>query len=452
MDQTSVPIEELLTSLKGDRKETLRAISRHAVAAGAPQADIPAMRTRLAALAGSLTSPVAALSRGGSASRQLALSGRFLLPASGNATPFEEIADGGWFLKEIVREGEWRHPWGMDVRFDSIDIAVIASETTRLLAQIMRVPVPDGHSSAASATRGWAYAFWTDTVPEGGSSRLMALMQIQDEETQKRVGSGIRDVSMMLESDYRDTAGNRYHHVVTHIALTPYPVIDTQTNFEPLELAVPGSPPGAPAFVQLSRGQETPSMLTPTDKTLAALGFDRGAKLTPEQVETKILELSRQATEASTERNRLAAQVAEFSAREKARDVAELEQVVRETKTAAAAAGRPELFSADSEKSVRRMWDAGLRDDARAFARLAASAASAPPSMPAASGEAIGFTRGNATGDAKRARDAVDTQIEAAKSVGWSVEKSPDGKSVTLRPNAAAAKAGKSAITLSYPA
>lgn len=383
---------DLVTDLGGGADAVVRAIALHADLSAKPDANLTLIRARTADLRGRLLparSDADARPYGGQSPLRGAVTCRAAQPFSRlSFSAFGDSLRASWFAKEVVREGEWIHPVaGERVTFDRARLDGIARETNRLLGQVGRVPFPDGHRFDAQPTLGWWHAFWLAQLPEGKTA-LYGLAEVPDPKVAERFGREIRDVSMFLEGETRDSHGGIYRDAITHVAATPYPVIDVQTNFAAIAMSRAGGPtPPAPAPGRLG-GEEAMQL---SARALEALGFAKDAKPTAEEIEAKAAGLAAKVAEAgrsaeaialAKERDALAAKVAGFEAAAKAADEKALEDLVLSAKAAVAASGAVEGWAAD-EQHLRSAWKAGLKDAARAFAaRLGAKPAPAPGAKP----------------------------------------------------------------------
>jgi hypothetical protein len=135
----------------------------------------------------------------------------------------------GRFEKELLRVGRWAHPAGKFVLEVTRErLKRWAENFARMLAKGIRVPVPYGHSYDARDNAG----FLTDMRLEG--DRLVGVLEIPREEDRARLGSTATDVSVSVNPDFVDGAGERLGEVIEHVAITNYPIVSGQENFVPL--------------------------------------------------------------------------------------------------------------------------------------------------------------------------------------------------------------------------
>lgn len=400
-------LDSLLSRLSG-KEDILAALAVHARATASPSANLTHLRTRMnrirSRLSPTLDDRSVVLSRSG--------------------LGFEKISS-RLFSKEIIREGQWIHPRGGKVSFDAARLGEIVSETNRYLESVGRIPMPDGHKFDAAPTLGWVHAVWLDDAPEG-VKRIMGLVEVHSEEIARKMGTEIRDVSMMLERSTKDSHGNTFNDVITHVAATPYPVIDVQATFEPLALSTHGVEVPVPVLQEVSLEEDGTVALAieqkkeeesvATEKTLSALGFAATDEPAPEHVEERVLALAK-------ERDDLFARIEAFEKADKERDEQDLEALVLSTKEKAVSARNPEGFGGDQEERVRRLWTAGDKDTARELCSLYS--------------QPIVFTGDERAAvvpeAAQAARDNLDTAAARYAARGWRVEWSSDRSRFTRR-------------------
>lgn len=446
--------ETLRAAIGGDRAKARAACAAIGAAAAAPGADPAAMRARMAVAREILapgSSPFSS-ARGEAAAK--------LLFATPGTRPFEVIG-GRFFRKEIVHAGMFVHPAdGSEVSFTPARLEAIARTTNRYLNAVGRIPCPDGHRYDAAGNLGW----WHAVEYDAATNSLYGLVEVTNDAVAARIGGDIRDVSMVLSPAEVDSYGRAYEDVITHVCATSYPVIPDQRNFEPLELAraiatsaavyVPAAcaaPIQEDDPMQLSKSQLTLMGLTETSKPeeidaaiAKAFGRAPAAPATPPapppspapSSDPKVLELSRTVKEQGE-----ALELAKKALKD--RDDADLQTLVDQTKTEAAAAGIPTAFGADQEKVVRTLWGvdkAQAKTAAAGFAQAAGKRADAPAGvkpLPAIGGDA----------DAKKALTMLETRATLAEGEGRRIEWSKDRKELTIHPFAHERAKGAKATT-----
>jgi hypothetical protein len=170
------------------------------------------------------------------------------------------------FSHEVLRVGRFFHPrTGSPLDFDRAGLEKIASATNRWIALGHKVFFPDGHTSDASRNLG----FWSNFRVDG--DRLLADVSVEDEDVLPKIGKTIQDVSALILKDALASSGERFEHVIAHVAATPEPVIPGQGNFEVrlareaeggpvVEKPAPIAPAPAPAAPACTCGAEKKSL------------------------------------------------------------------------------------------------------------------------------------------------------------------------------------------------
>jgi hypothetical protein len=156
-------------------------------------------------------------------------------------SPFAEQAPRR-FEKDVLRVGSWFHPvTGQEVEVTAERLRLLAKRTIEYAAANNgRIPFQDGHTFDSMKTLGW----WTGFRVDG--DRLVGVVEVTDDEAARKIEQGsIRGVSVRIDADIKDTRGNVYPEVITHVAATPVPVVDDQGD-----------------FVQLSRGSGAEVLLS----------------------------------------------------------------------------------------------------------------------------------------------------------------------------------------------
>jgi len=323
------PIDELVGEIK-THEDALRALAAHAAATADPSADLTQLRERIDRIR------------------------RALVAQAGAAFSTRRFAKVGprLFQKEIVREGKWTHPVAqVEVEFSRERLERIVDNTTAYMASVGRIPFPEGHEFGASATLGWVHAVWLDKTPEG-KARIVGLVEVNDDMTAGKLGNEIRDVSMMLDQDAKDSHGNEFSDVITHVAATPYPVIDVQANFEALALSKSGA--------QNDNGGDDVKV---DEKTRAALGFAKDVEITDEAFAAKVAVIMEEKAD-------LQKKVEAFAKEQAEKDAQELQDLLDSTAKTVAENKISEAFDQARQEGVKELWAKGLRDQAKEMCRL----------------------------------------------------------------------------------
>lgn len=135
------------------------------------------------------------------------------------------------FTKQLIKAGTYHHPqdkWTLDMTRNRME-RVVAS-TNRAIENGVAIPVPDGHSDlSAKNNHGWAKNF---RVVDDAIVADVELIGDQADGLSQRA-----DVSIFLDPDFRDGKGNSYGETITHVALTPTPVVPGLDGFIPVAAA-----------------------------------------------------------------------------------------------------------------------------------------------------------------------------------------------------------------------
>lgn len=130
------------------------------------------------------------------------------------------------FRKDVLHVGKLSHPtdgWKED--FTPERLKKLADETNRLIAAGHEPHLPEGHLRYVDPAKnhGFHKRFEVD------GDRLMADVEIVGE---KGLDMAARNkVSVFIEPEFKDSKGNKYGEVITHVALTPVPVQGGQGEF-----------------------------------------------------------------------------------------------------------------------------------------------------------------------------------------------------------------------------
>jgi len=133
------------------------------------------------------------------------------------------------FKKSLIRPGTYIHPqdsWEMTV--DDSRLQQFLSTFQEMKKNGVRVPVLTSHSFEPPTSEnciGYLEDMYLDD--DGWLSAVHGLTG-SGVEYAERVGQ----VSIGIEKDYRDGLGNKYGEAITHVALTPIPVVPGQGGFE----------------------------------------------------------------------------------------------------------------------------------------------------------------------------------------------------------------------------
>jgi hypothetical protein len=145
----------------------------------------------------------------------------------------------GKFVKDILPQGLFVHPeTGQIVDYsDPKRLERLAENTARYRRAGNKVPFPDGHRFDAMSNLG----DWDDQfiVRDG---KLWGMVNPRGKDVEQRLASGrIDSVSAYIERDVKDSLGNHYPEVITHICATDYPVIPGQGGFKAVAMSRGGA-------------------------------------------------------------------------------------------------------------------------------------------------------------------------------------------------------------------
>jgi hypothetical protein len=131
------------------------------------------------------------------------------------------------FKKELIRTGTYSHPdknWTLKVTPERMKGWI---DNFNLMKQrSIKVPIPYEHASNSKENTG----FITELLCEGDG--LYGLCDIPKEEDAKKIGTTIKDVSVGINPNFIDGQGNKYGEVLEHVALTNYPIVPSEENFQ----------------------------------------------------------------------------------------------------------------------------------------------------------------------------------------------------------------------------
>ncbi len=123
------------------------------------------------------------------------------------------------FRKELIRTGRYVKD-GEEILISQDRIDNWKNQFTSMMLNGVRVPLMNGHSDDADDTRGSV----VDMFDEDGS--LVAILEAIGEDAIRSVSTN--DVSIATEGTFTDGKGNVYEDAITHVALTPRPVVPGQ--------------------------------------------------------------------------------------------------------------------------------------------------------------------------------------------------------------------------------
>lgn len=176
------------------------------------------------------------------------------------------------YVKDLIRVGPWRDPrTGDTFNVTTEDLDRWAGEFSRMKANGVRVPVPEGHTDEASANRGYVEGMFHDGTTLFGNIDLIG---------EDAIAMASRtEVSIYAPASLTDGQGVKYDNPIAHVALTPVPVISGQGGFVPIT-ASRGGTESVPAY-RLCQGENMNQHLL----SLAKLhGVDTSTFTTDQQI------------------------------------------------------------------------------------------------------------------------------------------------------------------------
>ena len=167
------------------------------------------------------------------------------------------------FVKDLIRAGRYVAR-GTEVALSVADLDELAEQTNAFIAAGNDVSVPDGHTTEATANRGYVREVFRE-----GDTLYGVIEMIGDD----GIATAARSkVSINTDRNYTDGKGNVYPHVITHVALTNEPVVPDQNGFVPLAASRGGKSNRALVF-SLAQQPENTNMEHLT-KIAAMLGVE----------------------------------------------------------------------------------------------------------------------------------------------------------------------------------
>lgn len=182
------------------------------------------------------------------------------------------------YVKDLISVGTWRDP----ARGDTFDVTEAdldhwAREFARMKANGVKVPVPDGHTFDSASNRGYVEDVYRDGKTLFGKIDLIG---------EDAIAMASRtEVSIYSPASVIDGKGNKYDHPISHVALTPVPVISGQGSFVPIKLSRDATE-RVPAY---RLAQEYPTMNPELLAVAKALGCDTSSAKSDKELHDLIL-------------------------------------------------------------------------------------------------------------------------------------------------------------------
>lgn len=150
------------------------------------------------------------------------------------------------YIKDVLHVGRWVHPdtgQEVDITQERLQKLAVNTEKYRQNVDKQILPFPDGHSDKAYDNMG----DWPQFMLLG--DRLWGVLEPKGDDVLEKIRTKkIRSVSPRINFNVKDSHGNFYDEVITHVCATPYPVTDGQFD-----------------FVKLSREEELSLLLVPIE-------------------------------------------------------------------------------------------------------------------------------------------------------------------------------------------
>lgn len=216
------------------------------------------------------------------------------------------------FIKEICRVGTFTVD-GRKATITADDLDRYVSAFARMKSAGCKVPVPSGHTFSADKNRGWVQ----DIYREGDV--LVGRLELVGEDAIAMAGRN--DVSVYIESDFKDGDGTAYGEAITHVALTPHPVVNKLGPFVKLAASRAGEAEREVEVLTLEKRMNWSNIAK-------AFGFADG-ELTDETAEAKLVERAgklKPADDKAMSRDKPDPQVLSLSARVRKGEIARLKE------------------------------------------------------------------------------------------------------------------------------
>ena len=249
------------------------------------------------------------------------------------------------YLKDMISCGVYQHPfheWTLSVTTERMDRWIAAFN--RMRAAGVDVEVPIDHSMSAEDNRGYVVEMFrgggdiTEIYPEATDpNRLYGIHELIGESAFE-LAARCKNVSVLIEKDFADGAGNSYGEAITHSSIVQQPVVPGQGGFVAIaasknqQSGKGGVNPEAPLFVlstntefSKKNSQEQRSMNPEMLKKLREM-LGAGDDLTEENALSRIGEhitgLNDKNKELSTQNTTLSGEIETLKAKSEGKDKA----------------------------------------------------------------------------------------------------------------------------------
>jgi len=155
------------------------------------------------------------------------------------------------FTKDLIRTGQfYKSSTDQSFTITQDNLNGFAAEFAKMKAAGIKIPVPEGHTNAPSANRGYVEDMFVD------GDTLHMTCELIGEDAIKLAGRA--QVSIYAVPEHVDDKRNVYRNVIEHVAIVTDPVISGQGGFVPVELsrgtikalAYSPAPTGASSMIQ----------------------------------------------------------------------------------------------------------------------------------------------------------------------------------------------------------
>lgn len=171
------------------------------------------------------------------------------------------------FKKDMLKVGVYEHPvfgWTMDITEERLHRFVAAFKQMR--SNGVDIEVPIDHSSSASDNLGYVVDMFVE-ADDNGVLTLYGMHEIRGAEAIGVVERN-KNVSVLIDKDFKDGKGNSYGEVIVHSSVVQQPVLPGQGDFEAVDIAASRCVAGKVPVFTLSNITRSDTM---DEKTLAKL-------------------------------------------------------------------------------------------------------------------------------------------------------------------------------------
>lgn len=195
------------------------------------------------------------------------------------------------FKKDMIKVGVYEHPiwgWTMDVTEDRLHRWAAAFKAMR--ENGVDVEVPLNHSHDAADNLGYVIDMFVEP-DDYGIPTLFGLHEIRGQDAIDIVARN-KNVSVYIDSDYRDGMGRDYGEVIVHSSIVQQPVVPAQADFVPVAASLNSNNVAVNKIPVLFASKVDLRSNTMTDEMLAKLRelLGAGEDLTADNALSRIAE------------------------------------------------------------------------------------------------------------------------------------------------------------------